>query len=180
MEGGAIVTTSNTTPNAQGEGRFNAEDFQREIQSIATHFEVILINGPDYRNRLAPEGFLTEDSLYHHISCDHTDGIKVTGTWLQLMDILTSLHPIHYQSLVEGVGAIYISGIEPIAFQNNALRFVHFIDKLYDQQVQFRATGPGPLSELFDPSYRNSAYAKKHHRCLSRLKELLIESEYSR
>ena len=33
------------------------------------------------------------------------------------------------------------------------------------------------LLELFDPSYVNSAYVKKHYRCLSRLRELLVGSE---
>jgi cell division protein ZapE len=177
MAGGTIVTTSNTAPSTQGEGRFNAEDFQREIQGIARHFDVILINGPDYRTRQTTGTTLAEDHLYRTLSCDQTGGKKVIGTWSQLMDILASLHPIHYQRLLKGIGALCISGVQTISFQNDALRFVHFVDKLYDQQVQFRAAGSVPLSELFDSSYRNSAYVKKHDRCLSRLKELLAGSE---
>ena len=174
LEGGTLVTTSNTTPNAQGEGRFNAEDFRREIQSIAKHFNVIAINGPDYRDRSLSGNFLSEHSLRQHICCDATNGIKVTGTWLQLMNTLASLHPIHYKTLINGVGALYISGVKPIEFQNSALRFVHFIDQVYDHQVQFKAASSETLTELFDPSYRHGAYSKKHYRCLSRLRELLV------
>ena len=177
LAGGTIVTTSNTTPNAQGEGRFNAEDFRREIQSIATHFDVLLIDGPDYRDRSLSGNFLSENCLRKHTYCDSSDGIKVSGTWPQLMDVLASLHPIHYKNFLKGIGALYISGVEPIAFQNNALRFVHFIDQLYDQEVQFKAASSVTLLELFDPSYVNSAYVKKHYRCLSRLRELLVGSE---
>jgi len=39
-----------------------------------------------------------------------------------------------------------------------------------------RASGVGPLQDVFDVSYRDGAYAKKYYRCLSRLAELLGET----
>ena len=49
--GVAIVATSNTLPDALGEGRFAAQDFLREIQAMAERFEVLRIDGEDYRRR---------------------------------------------------------------------------------------------------------------------------------
>lgn len=49
--GAKIVATSNTPPNALGEGRFAAVDFLREIQSMSDRFLTIRIDGEDYRQR---------------------------------------------------------------------------------------------------------------------------------
>ena len=49
--GVAVAATSNTVPEALGEGRFAAEDFRREIQRLAERFETVRIDGPDYRHR---------------------------------------------------------------------------------------------------------------------------------
>ena len=49
-----LAATSNTLPDALGEGRFAADDFRREIQSLATQFDVVRIDGEDYRHRGLP------------------------------------------------------------------------------------------------------------------------------
>ena len=49
--GTRVVATSNTLPEQLGEGRFNADDFKREIQGIANRFEALRLDGPDYRHR---------------------------------------------------------------------------------------------------------------------------------
>ena len=57
MPGGtSVVATSNTEPGALGQGRFNAGDFQRQIQGIASRFSPHRVEGPDFRQRgTAPE-----------------------------------------------------------------------------------------------------------------------------
>ena len=53
--GVALAATSNTLPGALGEGRFAAEDFLREIQALSARFDVLTVDGEDYRHRgLAP------------------------------------------------------------------------------------------------------------------------------
>ena len=49
--GVALAATSNTLPGSLGEGRFAAEDFLREIQALAARFEVLRVDGEDYRHR---------------------------------------------------------------------------------------------------------------------------------
>ena len=48
-----LAATSNTPPDALGEGRFAADDFLREIQGLSAHFDV-RIDGVDYRHRGVP------------------------------------------------------------------------------------------------------------------------------
>ena len=49
--GTRIAATSNTPPNALGEGRFAAQDFLREIDALAARFTTMRIDGLDYRRR---------------------------------------------------------------------------------------------------------------------------------
>ena len=172
---GRVITTSNTPPEGQGQGRFNAEDFKREIQSVAARFRTMRLGGPDYRQRDHLAQFYSEAALLTLQTEEEAREPRVALEWPQLMDLLGRYHPIRYRDVLENVGTLYVHGVQSIPTQNDALRFVHFIDKLYDLKVGFRASGEVALEELFDPSYRNSAYAKKHDRCLSRLSELLEE-----
>jgi cell division protein ZapE len=174
-QGGNVITTSNTPPEAQGRGRFNAADFAREIQSIAQRFEVVPIDGPDYRHRDNLAGLLDERELEDLIEREESFWPKLEAGWSELFAFLESVHPIHYRDLLSRAGILYVRCVDTIPDQNSALRFVHFIDKLYDLNVGLRASGEIPLAELFHPSYRDSAYTKKHFRSLSRLSELLEE-----
>jgi cell division protein ZapE len=171
-----VLTTSNTPPDAQGQGRFNAEDFKREIQSIAERFTVLAIEGPDYRKRARLASLYSPRTLDALGRLDADPQPRLELGWEALMSTLRSHHPIRYRALLEPVGSVYLTDVRVIDNQNDALRFVHFIDKLYDLRVRLRASGEVALHELFDASYRHSAYAKKHERCLSRLSELLEEA----
>ncbi len=174
--GGYVLTTSNTAPEAQGEGRFNAEDFRREIQSLADRFETVTVDGPDYRHR-DRLGALLPPAAFER-ACREEGAVepRVFAEFDALLEHLAALHPSRYDGLLRQVGTLYLSGVRPLTTQNDALRFVHFVDKVYDLGIGLRASGSVPLHELFDPSYRDSAYAKKHLRCLSRLSELLLEA----
>lgn len=171
--GTSVLTTSNTEPASQGVGRFAADDFRREIQGIADSFSVLAIDGPDHRARARRAEWTAASEMTATAST--ASGTVAATTGSELADALAAIHPIRYGGLLRGIDVLVIEEIEPIADQNDALRFVHFIDKLYDAGVRLRARGTVPLEALFDRSYREGAYAKKHHRCLSRLSELLQE-----
>lgn len=172
-QGGAVMTTSNTPPEAQGQGRFNADDFKREIQSVAERFAVLPLQGPDYRHRDRLAELLSDEELEHHYRCEAAQEPKEKLRWPELLTLLGEVHPVRYGGLIAQFGTLYVTGAETLTNQNDALRFVHFIDKLYDLDKGLQLSGDGELEALFSPSYRNSAYAKKHYRCLSRLSELL-------
>lgn len=174
--GGFVLTTSNTAPEAQGRGRFNADDFRREIQSLADSFDTVAMDGPDYRHR-ARIGDLWPERVFRAALELETPGRRAyRARFEDLLELLARVHPSRYGGLLRQVDTLYLDGVRTLATQNDALRFVHFVDKLYDLGVGLRATGGIRLADLFDPSYRDSGYAKKHLRCLSRLSELLAES----
>ncbi|NYI85732.1 putative ATPase [Saccharopolyspora hordei] len=50
-----VAATSNTLPDKLGEGRFAAADFLREIHAMSARFDVVRVDGPDYRHRGLPE-----------------------------------------------------------------------------------------------------------------------------
>src|SRR5205085_3241403 len=49
-----LAATSNTLPDALGEGRFSTQDFLREIQGLRAHFAPVRVDGEDYRHRGLP------------------------------------------------------------------------------------------------------------------------------
>lgn len=173
--GGRVLTTSNTPPEKQGQGRFNADDFRREIQSLAARFRTLTLEGEDYRQRRQTASLLSEAELQALLESERA-GPKVRGTWQDLSVLLETLHPVRYRDLLRDLGAVYVSAAAPLEDQNRALRFVHFIDKLYDLKLGFRASGGVSPEDIFHPSYRSGAFAKKYYRCVSRMSELLEEA----
>jgi cell division protein ZapE len=171
-QGTRVVTTSNTLPTQLGLGRFNADDFKREIQSIAGHFEALRIDGLDYRHREGLPAPHPCDTKTLEQEFAAFNGVKALEDFQALNTHLGRLHPIRYSGLLEGVNAVFVRDLEPILKQDDALRFVHFVDKLYDREIKFLASGC-ELESLFPESYRFGGYAKKYSRCLSRLGELL-------
>jgi cell division protein ZapE len=167
-----VVTTSNTLPSDLGQGRFAADAFRREIGDIAALFEAVTIDGEDYRHRhwddLARGGVLTSEELSEH--CKNT-----LLSWPDLAEQLQRIHPIHYAQVASQLDTLCIDELDTIPDQAVALRLVHFVDKLYDQEVRLSLSSRVPITEIFSKSYRHGGYEKKYRRCLSRLHELLGE-----
>ena len=176
MPGGtSVVATSNTEPGALGQGRFNAGDFQRQIQGIASRFSPHRVEGPDFRQRgTAPEEPLSGAEYAAWTARQDPDTLAVV-TQRDLNRHLLDVHPSRFAAMLSGVGALAVTDLRPMPDQNSALRFVHFVDKLYDLGIPAAFTGARP-GTLFDETYRHGAYAKKYSRALSRLSELLREA----
>ena len=85
------------------------------------------------------------------------------------LDILERL------GVLEQVRGVAVTDLQPMPEQGAALRFVHFVDKVYDLGLHAAFTG-APLETLFDDIYRHGGYAKKYSRALSRLSEMLREA----
>lgn len=168
--GARVLTTSNTAPEAQGRGRFDADTFRREIQSIAERFTVVPIDGPDHRALRPHRRLLSARDLRE------APAGAVAAGWDELHRALADVHPVRYGGWLRQAPAWIVHDVATIPDQQRALRFVHFVDKAYDQRVPLWLQGDLTLDELFDPSYAHGAYAKKHDRCRSRVAELLDEA----
>ncbi len=170
QRGVRLAATSNTLPDALGEGRFAADDFLREIQGLSAHFDVIRIDGVDYRHRgvpRAPQPWAPADVV---AAVERTAGATLDD-FDALCDHLSGVHPSKYARLVHGIPLVGLLGVHPLPDQDVALRLVVLVDRLYDQDVPVAAAGES-LGELFSPEMLRGGYRKKYFRALSRLSAL--------
>jgi cell division protein ZapE len=169
-----VAATSNTLPDKLGEGRFAAEDFLREIQSLSARFSVTRVDGPDYRHRGLPDPPPPVDDATLQASAAEHDGSSIDD-FDALCEHLASLHPSKYGRLVDGVPLVHLRGVHAAPDQNVALRLVAFADRLYDRAVPVLASGQ-PLSALFTEEMLQGGYRKKYLRAVSRLTALAREA----
>lgn len=164
-----FAATSNTPPNALGEGRFAAADFAREIHGIADQFNMMRIDGEDHRHRpvevepkptsqLELESWLESRGLAGTAVDDFDSLLKHLGT----------IHPSRYGRLLSGLSSLALLDCHVLHSQVDALRFVAFVDRAYESQIKIRATGQ-PLTALFSTEYLSGGYRKKYLRAVSRL-----------
>ncbi|WP_370942692.1 cell division protein ZapE [Amycolatopsis sp. cg5] len=165
-----VAATSNTLPDKLGEGRFAAEDFLREIQSLSQRFAVVRVDGPDYRHRGLPDAPppVTDDELT--ASADAVEG-STLDDFDALCAHLAELHPSRYGRMLDGVTRVHLRGLHPAPDQSVALRLVAFADRLYDRAIPVVVSGR-PLPELFTDEMVNGGYRKKYLRAVSRLTAL--------
>lgn len=166
-----FATTSNTPPNALGQGRFAASDFAREISAMADRFEMVSVDGEDYRHRPTEAHSRTFQAgeLERWIGGEaHAGKSAYADDFDSLLSHLATIHPSKFASLVAGVDALALSGMRQITDQVQALRWVALIDRLYERQVKLQASGV-PLTDCFSPEMISGGYKKKYLRAVSRL-----------
>ena len=168
--GTRLAATSNTPPNALGEGRFAAQDFLREIQSMSDSFRTIRIDGTDFRQR-AIDGeakVLGDDEYRRAMDAAATAGVASDDAFSDLVGHLARVHPSRFIRLIDGVDTIGLRDAQILHDQSAALRLVAFIDRAYDAQIPIRATGV-PLNTVFSEEMLAGGYRKKYLRATSRL-----------
>jgi len=184
----ALAATSNTLPGSLGEGRFAAEDFLREIQAMAARFEVLRVDGEDYRHRavrtetqpLPPEVVADVAASHPGATFDRLD---------EVLDHLRSVHPSRYGAMLDDVTLVALTGMHPVTEQSAALRLVVLVDRLYDRDVPVLLADDGDHgaagsseadgsadraahSSVFTEEMLRGGYRKKYFRALSRLGSL--------
>ena len=163
-----FAATSNTPPNALGQGRFAAEDFKREIQGLGERFLMISVDGEDYRHRdsEAESRNFDESEIQDWIGYQSDPFLD---TFDDLLGHLSTLHPTKYRALAKNAGAIAITGLYQLHDQVPALRFVAFIDRMYEQQIPLRTSGSVPATKVFSKTMIDGGYRKKYLRAVSRI-----------
>ncbi len=168
--GTKLAATSNTPPNALGEGRFAAQDFLREISAMSDSFETLRIDGIDFRQR-AFDGHATvlSDSEYEvMLERSGSAGVASDDAFDALIAHLARVHPSRYIRLIDGVDVVGLRDVAELTDQSAALRFVAFVDRTYDAQLPIRATGVS-LDRVFAEEMLSGGYRKKYLRAISRL-----------
>src|SRR5258708_10710085 len=165
--GVSVAATSNTLPGQLGEGPFAAQDFLREINTLASIFTTVRIEGPDYRHRDLPPA--PEPRSDAEVA---TRAADVPGATLDDFDALcahlATMHPSRYLTLIEGVTALFITAVHPLDDQNVALRLVSLTDRLYDAAIPVVASRT-KLDTIFSDEMLPECFPKKDLRATSRL-----------
>ncbi|MFE6733510.1 cell division protein ZapE [Microbacterium sp. NPDC057650] len=171
--GTRLAATSNTPPNALGEGRFAAQDFLREIQAMSDSFETLRIDGVDYRQRAIDGHSVTLDDAAFAVAIEHgaVGAAASDDEFGEVIKHLAQVHPSRYLRLIDGLSLIGLRDVHVLTDQSEALRFVAFVDRVYDAQIPIVATGT-PLDEVFADEMLGGGYRKKYLRAISRLNAL--------
>jgi cell division protein ZapE len=171
-----LAATSNTLPGSLGEGRFAAQDFQREIQVLSDQFEVLRIDGEDFRHRGLPEAPapLSGAELERAVEERFTGKVVAADDFAALVEHLSKVHPSRYRKLIDGLDAVVWQDVHTIEQQAVALRFVVLADRLYDKNLPIIASGK-PFDQVFTPEMMAGGYQKKYFRAVSRLTALARE-----
>ena len=169
-----FAATSNTPPNALGQGRFAAKDFAREISAMADRFRIVSVDGEDYRHRPV-DGHtkpLEQAELSKALEQKVATGNKVAvDDFNQLLAHLAKVHPSKFLKLIDGIDALVLKDAHELTDQSAALRLVSFVDRLYESQIPVASTGVG-LTEVFSTEYLSGGYKKKYLRAISRIGSL--------
>ena len=109
--GTKLAATSNTPPNALGEGRFAAQDFLREIHAMASSFETLRIDGTDYRQRaIDGHAVVLDAATYaHELQDAAARGTVSDDDFSGLIRHLASVHPSRYIRVIDGISTEFSS-----------------------------------------------------------------------
>ncbi len=163
-----FAATSNTPPNALGQGRFAAEDFKREIQGLGERFEIVSVDGEDFRHRdsSADSRNLSMKELQDWIGYQpDPHAMKFS----ELLTLLSQIHPTKFRRLIADVGSFAIYDVYQLEDQVSALRLVALIDRLYEQQIPLRTSGDLSATQVFSSTMIAGGYRKKYLRAVSRI-----------
>jgi cell division protein ZapE len=166
-----FAATSNTPPNALGQGRFAAADFAREISAMAKRFNMLTIDGEDYRHRPveAKPTSVSPSELQAWAADAAAAGKRVAcDDFKKLLSHLGTLHPSKYLNLVKNFEGLALENVEILYDQVAALRFVALVDRMYESQLSIRNTGHS-LTSVFSDEMLGGAYREKYLRAVSRL-----------
>ena len=164
--GVSIVATSNTPPGALGEEKFSVEAFRQELGDLFLKFTSVRLDGEDYRagHKPAASGRRSRSNPQRTLRLP----------FVRLLQLLASAHPIRVRSAVARTPSISIEEARQIDDPHAALRFVYFIDKVYDDDVALQFDSGIPTKSLFSASILKGGDTKKYLRAISRLEELTL------
>ena len=165
-----ILATANADPTVMDAGHGYAGDFQRELGEIATAFEVVRVEGVDWRTNGA--------AVEHHRPRDISAERVVRFRAELLRSFLSAIHPMYDAAWLDEVDRILLDRLEPMGDTDEALRFVRFIDRVYDRDVALAVEQTSISIENTLAVVRDDARFRLHYeRCRSRLSELIATGD---
>lgn len=185
QRGCRLLVTSNTVPGELGVGRLFVDQFRAQLVRISAIFTDVHVPGADYRQRedhgddlgrlrwdVATVGQV-ETAAPDQPSTTAARSLSISAKALD--QLLLMVPVVHLRGLGGLISHLHISQLDTFSDQLAALRFVHLIDRAYDQCITLSVAAQCAMNDLFHADYRDWAFAKKYRRCLSRLSEACRE-----
>jgi cell division protein ZapE len=175
--GVSILASSNTPPGALGEGKFSVDDFKRELGNLTKRFKTVRIDGEDYRHTHHLDSgsgstWVSSENEIDVLSVSIDTGAILDITFKDFLLALSKAHPMRIRRAIGKIDAIILRNVEQITHPHEALRFVYFIDKAYDNDLLLLANASIEIKDLFQRSYFSGGDTKKYLRTMSRLHEM--------
>ncbi len=184
--GVSILTSSNTPPGALGEGKFSVDDFQRELGALTKNFQIVKIDGEDYRtihhlDESAASTWVASDTdLEIFLELQNFESkIIIDSTFNEFLVALSKVHPMRIRKALGEIDAVILRDIKQISHPHEALRFVYFIDKAYDNNMLLFVSSSVEINDIFHKSYFAGGDTKKYLRTMSRLREMTRLTRHS-
>ncbi len=165
-----ILATANADPTRMDSAHSYAEAFELELGEIASAFEIVTIDGVDWRE--------SGNAAQHRGERDQPDARVVHFFDIaNLTAFLNETHPMYDAAWLDEVDRIDVDCLAPLADTDEALRFVRFIDRVYDRDVMLVVERvDATLDVLLAPVKNDRRFGLHYSRCRSRLIELLEAS----
>ncbi len=161
-----ILATANADPTTMDSGHSYADAFGRELGEIAGAFEVIKVDGVDWRE--------TGDAGIRRAGKVPNEERVATFDHSALMAFLSETHPMYDAAWLDEVDRIRLTRLAPMGDTDEALRFVRFIDRVYDRDVSLTVEKiDNSLDEILAPVKNDARFRLHYARCRSRLIELI-------
>ncbi|MDP4219582.1 MAG: cell division protein ZapE [Bacteroidota bacterium] len=177
--GVSILTSSNTPPGSLGEGKFSTSDFKREMGVLFRRFKIVRIDGEDYRvahfpHENHPSLWMKDETELIELldSLPPAKGKILEAFFDEFLQGLAQVHPMRIRRAIGAFETIVWREVKQITHPHEALRFVYFVDKAYDNNIKLLVTSIVPIDQIFHHSYFTGGDTKKYLRTISRLREM--------
>ncbi|MFI5264136.1 MAG: cell division protein ZapE [Candidatus Kapaibacterium sp.] len=177
--GVSILTSSNTPPGALGDGKFSIEDFKRELGSLTEQFTTLKIDGEDYRivhhldDGAGSSWASSETELELLLKSENVlVGKLFDSSFDEFLVTLSKVHPMRIRRAIGKFDTVILRDVKQIAHPYEALRFVYFVDKAYDNDLLLFVHSSVAIDDIFHRSYFTGGDTKKYMRTMSRLMEM--------
>ena len=156
-----ILATANADPTGTSSGWVTIDDFRRELGEIVDAFQIVPVEGVDHRRVLATATRVIGERTW-------------VTTWDELLEFLVETHPMYDAAWLREVDAVALDRLVPLSDSDRTLRFVRFVDRVYDRDVAL-SVGRHDVTpdELLAPLVGDRRFVLHVARCRSRLVELL-------
>jgi cell division protein ZapE len=165
-----ILATANADPTVMDAGHGYAGSFQRELGEIAKAFEVVRVEGVDWRT----SGAAVTRQAQRDISAERVVRFRADP----LRSFLAAIHPMYDAAWLDEVDRIILDRLEPMDDTDEALRFVRFIDRVYDRDVALEVEQSNvEIDDVLAVVRADARFRLHYERCRSRLSELIASGE---